>query len=100
MTAYLISDVSVLDAQAFQEYRARAAPSIAQHGGRYLARGGEIVPLEGAWHPSNIIVVEFPSLDKARAWYNSPEYAQALQFRDKALKRNMIFVDGYTAAPT
>ncbi len=98
MTAYLISDVSVRDADAFQEYRKRAAPSIALHGGRYLARGGDVVPLEGAWHPGNIVVVEFPSLDQARAWYNSPEYAEALAFRDKALTRNMIFVDGYAPA--
>lgn len=95
MTAYLISDVSVRDEEAFQNYRSRAAPSIAKHGGRYLARGSEVVPLEGGLHPANIIVVEFPSLDQARAWYSSPEYAEALEFRDRAFTRNMIFVDGY-----
>ncbi len=96
MAAYLISDVSVHDDEAFQNYRSRAAPSIAKYGGRYLARGGQVVPLEGSWHPGNMVVVEFPSLDLARAWYISPEYAAALKFRDKALTRNMIFVDGYS----
>ena len=94
MSAYLISDLIVLDGEAFQNYRTRAAEAIAKYGGRYLARGGEIQTLEGTWNPRNIVVAEFPSLDQARAWYRSPEYAQALGFRDKALSRNLIFVDG------
>jgi uncharacterized protein (DUF1330 family) len=94
MSAYLISDVSVQDAEAFQLYRNRAAASIALYGGRYLARGGAIAPLEGDWSPRNIIVVEFASIEQAQTWYRSPEYAAALEFRDKALSRNLILVDG------
>ena len=94
MTAFLVSDVSVRDADAFQTYRTRAAASIVQHGGRYLVRGGEIERLEGTWEPRNIIIVEFPSIEQARAWYNSSEYAFALEMRDKALSRNLILVDG------
>jgi uncharacterized protein (DUF1330 family) len=97
MPAYLISDVTVKDAAAFNDYRTRAAASIAQYGGRYLVRGGTIEPLEGGWRPSTIIVVEFPDLERARAWYRSPEYADALVFRDKALSRNLILVDGIGA---
>jgi uncharacterized protein (DUF1330 family) len=98
MSAYLISDLTVLDDEAFQNYRTRAAEAIAKYGGRYLARGGEIQTLEGTWNPGNIVVAEFPSLDQARAWYRSPEYAQVLGFRDKALSRNLIFVDGVDAS--
>ena len=94
MPAYIISDVSVKDAEAFQRYRTRAADSIARHSGRYLARGGAVEPLEGRWTPSTIIVVEFPDIERARAWYRSPEYAAALAFRDAALSRNLILVDG------
>lgn len=94
MTAFLISDVSVRDADAFQTYRTRAAASIIQHGGKYLARGGEIELLEGAWGPRTIIIVEFPTIEQARAWYRSAEYASALEVRDKALSRNLILVDG------
>lgn len=94
MAAYLISDVTVRDAEAFQLYRTRAANSIARHGGRYLARGGGIEPLEGTWGPRTIIVVEFPGTEQARAWYRSPEYASALEVRDQALGRNLILVDG------
>ena len=93
MTAYLISDVSVRDADAFQTYRTRAAASIIQHGGKYLARGGEIERLEGTWGPRTIIV-EFPTIERARAWFRSAEYASALEVRDNALSRNLILVDG------
>ena len=94
MPAYLISDVTVKDAEAFQAYRSRAATSIEQDGGRYLVRGGPIDHLEGSWTPTTIIVVEFPDLEQARTWYRSPEYAAALAFRDDALSRNLILVDG------
>lgn len=94
MPAYIISDITVRDAEAFQTYRTRAAASIAQYGGRYLVRGGPIEQLEGDWSPRAIVIVEFPDLERARAWYRSPEYALALEVRDRALSRNLILVDG------
>ena len=94
MSAFLISDVTVRDADAFQLYRTRAAASIAKHGGRYLVRGGAIEPLEGGWSPRAVVIVEFPTLEQARAWYGSADYALALQVRDAALERNLILVDG------
>lgn len=93
MPAYLISDVTAKDAAAFETYRTRAAASIARYGGRYLVRGGPIEALEGQWTPRTI-VVEFPTVDQARLWYRSPEYAQALAVRDEALSRHLILVDG------
>jgi uncharacterized protein (DUF1330 family) len=99
MSAYIISDVSIRDEEAMQIYRARAADSIAQYGGRYLARGGAISVLEGGWTPRTIIVVEFPSAEQARTWYHSPEYAFALEMRDDALIRNLILVEGVAATP-
>lgn len=98
MAAYLISDVTARNAEAFQTYRTRAAASIEQYGGRYLVRGGPIETLEGNWTPRIIIVVEFDDLEQARAWYRSPEYAEALAVRDEALSRNLILVDGIGAA--
>ena len=94
MAAYLISDITVRDRAAFETYRTRAAEAIRAYGGRYLARLGEVQVLEGSWNPNMIVVAEFPSLEQARAWYGSPEYAFALEVRDKALSRNLIFVDG------
>ena len=92
--AYLISDITLRDREAFETYRTRAADAIHQYGGRYLARLGEVQTLEGTWKPNMMVIVEFPSLERAREWYRSPEYARALEVHDKALSRNLIFVDG------
>jgi len=94
MAAYLISDVTPRDADAFQTYRTKAAASIVQYGGRYLARDGYIDTLEGNWKPRTIIIVEFPDVETAHRWYNSPEYAEALAVRNEALERNLILVEG------
>jgi uncharacterized protein (DUF1330 family) len=94
MAAYLISDITVRDRTASEIYRTRATEAIHSHGGRYLARLGEVQVLEGSWNPNMIVIVEFPNLEQARAWYRSPEYAFALEVRDTALSRNLILVDG------
>jgi uncharacterized protein (DUF1330 family) len=94
MAAYLISDITVRDGTAFEVYRTRAADAIHTYGGRYLARVGEVQVLEGSWNPKMIVIVEFPNLEQARAWYRSPEYAFALEMHDQALSRNFILVDG------
>jgi uncharacterized protein (DUF1330 family) len=100
MAAYLISDITVRDRTAFEVYRTRAASAIDSYGGRYLARLREVHVLEGSWNPNMIVIVEFPSLKQARAWYRSPEYAFALEMRDKALSRNLILVDGVNQPAT
>jgi uncharacterized protein (DUF1330 family) len=98
MAAYIISDLTPLDPEAIEIYRTRAAASIVRHGGRYLARGGKIDVLEGEWNPRNIVVVEFPDAERARAWYRSADYAEALAVRERALTRNLILVDGVPPA--
>ncbi len=98
MPAYVLSEVEILDETLADKYRPIAAASIAHHGGRYLVRGGAIDVVEGNW-PSNmrVVVVEFPTMERARAWYASAEYAEALQFRHMALNRRLIFIDGVPA---
>jgi uncharacterized protein (DUF1330 family) len=94
MAAYVISEVDVRDPAGFETYRSMAAPTIVRYGGRYLVRGGPAALAEGSPEPKNIIVVEFPSMERLREWYASPEYAQALQVRQTALDRRLIFVEG------
>jgi uncharacterized protein (DUF1330 family) len=98
MSAYLISEVDVRDAAGFEAYRTIAAKAIAQYGGRYLVRGGAASIEEGGPPPKNIIVAEFPSMDRLREWYASPEYAEALTFRRTALDRRLIFIEGVPPA--
>jgi uncharacterized protein (DUF1330 family) len=94
MTAYFISDASVKNREALEIFRAQAAASVSQYGGRYLVRAGSIEPLEGSWTPHAVIIIEFPDLERARSWYRSVEYASALAIRDDAISRHLILVDG------
>jgi uncharacterized protein (DUF1330 family) len=93
MSAYVISRVRMKPGAALDSYRQLAAASIERHGGRYLVRGGEQRILEGTWAPATIIV-EFPTMEAARAWYASADYADALRHRDEALERDLILVAG------
>ena len=99
MSAYLISQVEVLDAEAWENYRTRAARAIADFGGRYLVRGALAEVIEADWPgeeppPQAVIVAEFPSMKALKGWYASAQYAQAFAFRAAAVKRRMIFVAG------
>jgi uncharacterized protein (DUF1330 family) len=98
MSAYVISEVDVRDPAGFETYRTIAAKAIAQYGGCYLVRGGAASIAEGGPPPKTIIVVEFPSMEKLRQWYASPEYAEALKVRQTALDRRLIFVEGVPPA--
>jgi uncharacterized protein (DUF1330 family) len=93
MTAYVISRVTMKPGPALEAYRRLAAASIARHGGRYLARGGAMTVLEGEWR-AGAVLVAFPSMEAARAWYASPDYAEALAHRDDAVERDLILVEG------
>jgi uncharacterized protein (DUF1330 family) len=94
MSAYVVSEVQIVDEDAAAHYRRWAAESIATYGGRYLARGAEAIVVEGEPTNRQLVIVEFPSMDQLRTWYSSPEYARALQFRHAALERRLTFVDG------
>ena len=98
MAAYLVSELEILDEVAASSYRNLAADSIAAYGGRYLARSSEAQVVEG--QPTNrlIVIVEFPSMQRLRDWYASPEYAKALKYRETALDRRLMFVEGKGAA--
>ncbi len=96
----MISEVEVLDEEAGQRYRDLAARSIAAYGGRYLVRGAPPEVAEGSMPPERrMVVVEFPSMQRVRDWYGSPEYADALAIRGTALDRRLVFVEGVGAGP-
>src|SRR5579875_2618173 len=97
MPAYVIADTEPRDAALIAHYRDLAQASIARHGGRYVVRGGAVESVEGGWTPQLLVIVEFPTMEAARAWYRSPEYAEALRLRDRALRRRLIFVEGVPA---
>lgn len=95
MSAYVISEVEIIDEVQGQQYRDLAAASIAMYGGRYVVRGAEPQVPEGEWPSAQrVVVVEFPTMEQLRRWYESPEYAKALAVRQTALRRRLLFVDG------
>ena len=98
MTAYVISEAEMRDADDFEAYRAPAAKTIAQYGGRYLVRGGKAELVEGNLPPKAVIIVEFESMARLKEWYASPEYAEALKLRQTALERRLLFVEGVVEA--
>jgi uncharacterized protein (DUF1330 family) len=93
MTAYWIGRVNVINQEGVAEYAKRAGPVILKHGGRFLARGGNLVTLEGKEYSRNVII-EFPSLDQAVGCYNSPEYQEAAVFLKGAAEREVCVVEG------
>ena len=94
MAAYVIAEVDVHDTALFEEYRKLVPPTIAKHGGRYVVRGGACETKEGDWKPKRIVVLEFPTMEQARTWYHSTDYAPALAMRLKAAKNRMVIVEG------
>ena len=94
MAAYLVADIEVTDAEGYQQYRRTVGASIAAFGGRFLARGGAVEVLEGDWSPKRLVIVEFPSMERLRAWYDSPEYAPALALRKRASISRLAMTEG------
>ena len=94
MAAYLIADIEVLDAAAFEQYRQLVPPLIAAAGGRYLVRGGEVKVVEGNPQALRKVVLEFPSMAALEAFYGSSEYAPLLALRLRATRSNIVFVQG------
>jgi len=94
MSAYIIVSVEVHDPIRYEEYRKSVLPTIEAYGGRFLVRGGKMQVLEGSWPQRRIVIVEFPSVEKARAWWHSPEYAAPKALRQATSHTEMILVEG------
>ena len=94
MTAYVILDVDVTNPVDYEGYKQLAAPTVALYGGKYIVRGGQTETLEGDWTPKRIVVLQFESVEKAKAWINSPEYSEARALRHKYAVSKAIVVEG------
>jgi uncharacterized protein (DUF1330 family) len=92
--AYVVVDMDVTDPDRYATYRELATAAVAAAGGRYLARGGATEVLEGAREPSRMVILEFPDMEAARAWYGSPAYVEARAAREGAATGSFIAVEG------
>jgi uncharacterized protein (DUF1330 family) len=95
MAAYVLVDTEITDPVRYEDYKARAKPIVESFGGRYLVRGGALSVLEGEWQPHRLVVLEFPDVETARRFYDSPEYRSARALRAGAVRMSMVLVEGF-----
>jgi uncharacterized protein (DUF1330 family) len=92
--AYVVVNVDVHDPERYREYVERAPESVARFGGRYVARAGRTEVLEGDWTPKRFVILEFPSYEDAKAWWESDEYADAKALRHATATTQMVVTEG------
>ncbi len=93
MAAYLMAEIVVHDAHAFDAYRAAVKPIVESHGGRYLTRGGAVQAMEGA-SMERAVLIEFPSMAAAERFYHSEDYKPVLQMRLDCTTSRVTLVEG------
>lgn len=98
MAVYMIADIRIINQQRYEEYRALVRGAIRDHGGRYIARASAVRVLEGNWAPPRVVVIEFPGMPEAHAFYQSPEYAKAREVCANAAMLDMVLVEGVPGA--
>jgi uncharacterized protein (DUF1330 family) len=91
---YIVVQVDVKDPERYQDYRRMVLPTIQKYGGKFLIRGGQVETLEGDWKPSRFVVIEFESVQKAKDWWDSPEYRPARDLRQQISRAQLIVVEG------
>lgn len=94
MSAYIVAEVEVLDPERYETYKQMVPASLAVHGGKFLVRGGRVETLEGEWSPKRLVILEFPSVERAKAWWDSNEYEQAKALRHATARTEMLLVEG------
>jgi uncharacterized protein (DUF1330 family) len=94
MPAYVIADLKITDPETYARYIELVPATIAAFGGRYVARGGATERLDGDWEPNRIVILEFDSMDQARAWWNSEDYNGPKAIRQSSAESRIILVDG------
>ena len=95
MPAYIIVEVDVHNAQQYEDYKKLTPPSLQKFNGKFIVRGGATETLEGDWETKRIVVLEFPTKELAKQWWNSEEYAPAKALRQRTATTKMILVEGY-----
>jgi len=99
VAGYVISEALPAEFEGLPQYRALAARSIEKFGGEYVVRGGvaecpEPGGADDEWQRAQIVMIAFPTVERASQWYHSPEYAEALALWPRDLERRLLIVDG------
>jgi uncharacterized protein (DUF1330 family) len=94
MPAYVIVDIDITDPVAYEEYKKATPITLAAHGGKFIARGGDVEVLEGDWQPGRMVILEFDSVEAAKTWWSSPEYEAPKALRQRSSTASLIVVEG------
>ena len=94
MPAFVIVDVSIHNQEEYEEYKKLTPAAIAAYDGKFVVRGGKTESLEGGWEPGRMVVLEFPSVARAKEWWSSEEYTKAKVIRHRAATTKMLVVEG------
>ena len=94
MAAYVLVEISIDDPDVYEAYKKLTPAAIAAYDGRFVVRGGKTESLEGDWQPDRIVVLEFPSVERAKEWWASDAYAKAKALRQQSAKTKMLVVEG------
>ena len=92
--AYVVADIEVLDAEAYEDYKRLSTAAVDEYQGRWLVRGGEVTRLEGDPPAHRVVILEFDDVQAARRWYDSPEYTEAKAVRQRAARSSFLLVQG------
>jgi uncharacterized protein (DUF1330 family) len=95
MSAYAIVEIDVTDPVGYEDYKNQASATVHQYGGKYIVRGGKTEVLEGDWQPKRIVILQFPSMERAKEWLHCEEYREPRKLRHKTAKTNMVVVEGF-----
>ncbi len=96
MAEYVVAGLEITDPEEFQKYREQVMATVRRYGGTYVIRAGEPEKLEGTWNPKRVSILEFPSAERAKEWYQSPEYSAIIDFRHRAARTDLVLVRGGT----
>ena len=94
MKAYIIVDVKINDPKRYEDYKKLTPPSLKPFDGKFIVRGGFTETMEGDWEPERFVIIEFPSLEKAKAWWSSEIYAPAKALRQATAFTKLIVAEG------
>ena len=94
MAGYIVADIEITDSDEYQKYAQQTAATLERYGGKFMVRGGQPETLEGDWKAKRIVIIEFPSVEQAKAWYDSPEYSAIIGIRQRSAVSNILIVRG------
>ena len=95
MPAYVLAEIEVTNPEGYKGYTAVVGESIRKYGGRFLVRGGAVHGLEGEWPARRRVIIEFPTIDAARKWWDSPEYDKPKALRRANSTGRLLLLEGF-----